>query len=295
MKTIGNLAGLVQKRIKVPRRAPSLTASQGRKAVIAKLAQEGPPLVVGSTRLFQADDIVADPTAVMVYFALASHATKGTGIASCGQQRLAYLCDISVRTVARKLDKLKAAGLIKMEYKRPVNGNPLRRINVLRIIYDDGSMTRQDVQSIRQENGAHIGHSYGRLSNNSAHISDKAMSDMSNMTSGAVTYRTSGADHISDTAMSGNHKKHITKEQQADEVLEPDDIIKLWVKTAKPHQPGLIPTEQDHATARELTARALPRHLIYGAFCDYLLELQGTRRAPALRLRPYVAELLAEA
>ena len=149
MKPLGSLAAIAAAGVRIKKKPPKVQRIEATEAARSRMA----PLGVFSTKVFKCEAILQDRNALLVYMAICMHAKKN-GITECSQDRLSAITGASLRTVARKVQKLQLYGLIKKEYSRPIRGNPMHRLNVMRVIFDNLDMTRQDVHSIAGKEAA---------------------------------------------------------------------------------------------------------------------------------------------
>jgi hypothetical protein len=195
------------------------------------------------------------------------------------------MINVSVKTVSRKIAKLKQMGLVKFEYMRPPkhgNGNQYAKVHILRVIYGDKAMTPGDITSIRQPDQpdkalsgkltGHIDVLQTSQDNHAVNKQDKALST-----------------DMQDNSVSGKRSNDIkTMDTRAELEYTTADILKCWQQFAKG-----TPNEADQFIAQALHDQRVPFADIKGAICDHCLEAHEAGRPYAVRLKPAVAELLA--
>lgn len=277
MKPLGDIAGRVERRFKIKKRAPKLERKTERDAVMAKMSSYAvlPAKLVMDN--FRATDSI---NLLRVYHALAVHANKA-GILRCSQERIAVALGLARKTVGRNLKILRERGLVGLMYRRPVGRN--RFINVLRIIYDTNHpMTQQDANSIAQPDVPR------RSPQGQQHVPPVTTAH----TSGTSTESPVGHQGVptpqGHNGMSLKRLEHITPLPP----LRTSDVIATWTRAMQAHRHQVIATEHDHATAQRCEAAGLTRDQIEGAIADHLLDCQQHRRAPHMRLAPIVSDLL---
>lgn len=292
MKTLGDIAKGIQWRIKAPRKKPRIELLQGRQAALKQLQENHPDYAVIPWRVFLHDNVMRDPSALAVLFAYALHAKKHSGITECGQERIAALCGISTRTVQRKVAMLQDAGLVKLEYRRPINGNPLKRMNVMRIVYDDGTLTRQDVQSIAQPGPAHTRqHDVAYSSQLSTGQGEQSTEQPAHMRHSSVAYgHDTPANHIHDKALSHTIGDTALSSEQSN-ILKTTDILAVMNRELQRYKaPAIEATPEALAT---INGSSFTEGQIVGAVADYLLACQDNRKAPAPTVQAILAEVVA--
>jgi hypothetical protein len=70
-------------------------------------------------------------------------------------------------------------------------------------------------------------------------------------------------------------------------------VITYWRTIARHKAQEVMPNESDHAVIEQLMQAGVPLQRIKGAIADHCLDALEAGRAPAVRLKPAVAELLA--
>jgi hypothetical protein len=285
MKPLSSLAAAAAGRMRVKKRAPKIEPVEARKAARASMA----PLGVFSARLFQCEAILQDRNALLVYLAIANHAKK-SGITECSQERIAAVSGASLRTVARKIAKLQQYGLLKKEYSRPIRGNPMHRLNVMRVIFDDGTNTRQDAQAIAGKDPAVTRHPI--VAGNPGSYPQGQTPDMPNN----ATSDNPVTCHIE---MAGNpghanqslqlHAKlasQVTSQTKVadkqNEVLNNRDILDCINRALVRFRQK--PLEFNEGDLKAINGTAITERDITGAVADYLLDCQdqGTQPQPTL-------------
>lgn len=280
MKSLGSLAATAAAGVRIKKKRPQVKRIEATEAARSRMA----PLGVFSTKVFKAEAILQDRNAILVYMAICMHAKKN-GITECSQDRLSAITGASLRTVARKIQKLQQYGLIKKEYSRPIRGNPMHRLNIMRVIYDGLDMTRQDVQSIAGKEAAVTSQTnVARIPGSYPQATQPDMPNTSTET-GAVTC------HI-DLARNPGHANQslqlhaktasqVTSQttvalKQA-KALNNRDIVECMNK-------ALIrfnhkPIETTDSDLQAINGTSLTEQDVTGAVADYLLECQESRQA----------------
>lgn len=293
MKNIGSIAALAADRMRVKKRAPKLAQVEARKAARANMA----PLGVFSARLFQCEAILQDRNALLVYLAIANHAKK-SGITECSQERIAAISGASLRTVARKIAKLIQFGLIKKEYSRPIRGNPMHRLNVMRVIFDDGTNTRQDAKSIAGNDAAVTRHTI--VAGNPASYPQAPHADMPNTatTDNPVTCQINVAGNPGHANQSlqlhAKSASHVTSQakvadKQAKALNNRDILDAINRALVRFRQKPIEFTDSD---LKAINGTAITERDITGAVADYLLECQDQARQPAPSLPAILGNLV---
>lgn len=306
MEKLGDIAQAIEDRIKTKRKAPQIEQSSSYKAV----RSTAPPLVVLPIKILDNLTILRDANALAVLIAIANHANKA-GITHCSQERVAALVRLSRKTVGRKLKLLIEAGLIRIEYRRPYQASA-KRLNVMRIIYDNGTASRQDVQAITgsppmgQQHVPQVNGNHAKLSTgNTAEPYDdppptghtesptgnhpRAMGQVDDPPMGQIAPFTYGTDIQSPTEQAkALNKGHVEQIEYTH-----GDVITYWRTIARHKAQEVMPNEADHAIIEQLMQAGVPLQRIKGAIADHCLDAQEAGRPPAVRLKPAVAELLA--
>jgi hypothetical protein len=285
MKSLGSIAAGLQGRIKAERKRPKVKLLQGRQAALQQLRDAHPEYAVIPWRVFLFDDVIQDKSCLAVFVAIALHAKKGSGITECGQERIAALCGLSTRTVTRKVAKLRDAGLLRIEYRRPINGSPLKRMNVMRIIYDDGTLTRQDVKAIAQPNTGQSSVAYVKP----PELSTDQPAHTRQVDGAYAHIHDTHQNHIHDKALSPT-KQDIALSSKQMNILNNTDILDAINKAlVRFSQKPIEFTDSDLAT---INGTAITERDITGAVADYLLECQDAKRKPAPSLPAILGNLL---
>jgi hypothetical protein len=290
MKSIGNIAAAVQDRIRVKRKAPQKAQVDSYTAVRSTCS----PLAVLPAQIFDSLDILRDASALAVFIAICNHANK-SGITSCSQERIAALTRLSRKTIGRKVKKLCDMGLLKIEYRRPYAGTA-RRLNIMRVIYGNATMSRQDVASIAQPTGQHHVPQVNKLSTgqDGANIAtpDKTASPMGQQEVPQVDHMAI-LGHVSDPPMGqmGTPTYGTTDmSQKLAKALNNRDILEAINKALiRFSQKPIEFTDSDLAT---INGTAITERDITGAVADYLLECQDAKRKPAPSLPAILGNLL---
>jgi hypothetical protein len=297
MKDLSAILNGIRPGIKVQKKAPTAEKLEGRKAALSKMS----PLGVFSAKLFKCDPILQDRNAVLVYLALCNHANKA-GITECSQERLSAISGASVRTIARKIIKLQQYGLIRKEYSRPIRGNPMHRLNVMRIIHDDGTMTRQDVQNVASVTG------HNRMAGNARANGQSYPQDnppILTVTGQITVAGNCGPDNLTSqlpdkTALSvtghpivaGNQPKGLNIRTPSVTEYSDEDVFRVWRQVVRGPGIEVMPNEADAATCETLRQVGASLADIHSTLCLYFLTCAENGKPPAPRLRPGIAELL---
>jgi hypothetical protein len=277
MKSLGDIAAGLQGRIKPSRKRPKVKLLQGRQAALQQLREAHPEYAVIPWRVFLHDGVIGDKSCLAVFVAIALHAKKGSGITECGQERIAALCGLSTRTVTRKVAKLRDAGLLRIEYRRPINGSPLKRMNVMRIIYDDGTLTRQDVKAIAQPNTGQSSGVYVKP----PELSTDGQAHTGQIDGAYAHIHDTPPNHIHDKALSPTIRATALSSEQLNILKNTDILDAINRALVRFRQKPLEFTESDLAT---INGTAITERDITGAVADYLLDCQdqGTQPQPTL-------------